>query len=68
MTSIDRTPAGAAPNMRILAWLSAVTVLVATAGAVLLGLTGHTALAATVATIGCAGIASGAQITINIGR
>jgi hypothetical protein len=54
--------------MRIFAWLSAVTVLVATAGAVLLGLTGHTALAATVATIGCAGIASGAQITINIRR
>jgi hypothetical protein len=68
MTSTDRTPAGTALNMRIFAWLSAVTVLVATAGAVLLGLTGRTALAATVATIGCAGIASGAQITINIRR
>jgi hypothetical protein len=68
MTSIDRTPAATALTKTALAWISATTMLVATAGAVLLGLTGHTALAASVAAIGCAGVAGGARITINIRR
>ncbi|MGW7005851.1 hypothetical protein ACWGCW_24340 [Streptomyces sp. NPDC054933] len=53
----------------MLGWLSVLTALVAAVGATILVLTGHTALAATVATIGLgAGAVGGIDVTVNIRR
>jgi len=48
--------------------LGLIFVLVATGGAIILGLTGHPGVAASVTALGCAGVAGGVHVTINIRR
>jgi len=70
MTSLNRTATaeGTTRSTSYIAWLSGLIVLMATGGAIILGLTGHPAVAASVTALGCAGVAGGVHVTINIRR